>query len=74
MAFKVNTIPILTQEMLISTNQVSSMVFRPKKLEIRKRKCENCEKSPFPPKNPCHEIESNPSKDRIVHEGNIPSM
>jgi hypothetical protein len=33
---KTNTIPILMHQMRISTNQVSSVVLRPKKLEIRK--------------------------------------
>jgi hypothetical protein len=33
---KTNTIPILLHPMRISTNQVSSVVLRPKKLEIRK--------------------------------------
>jgi hypothetical protein len=33
---KTNTIPILMHQMRISTNQVSSVVLRPKKFEIRK--------------------------------------
>ena len=33
---KTNTLPILMHQMRISTNQVSSVVLRPKKLEIRK--------------------------------------
>jgi hypothetical protein len=33
---KTNTIPILMHQMRISTNQVSSVVLRPKNLEIRK--------------------------------------
>jgi hypothetical protein len=32
---KTNTIPILMHQMRISTNQVSSVMLRPKKLEIR---------------------------------------
>jgi hypothetical protein len=35
---KTNAMPILMHQMRISTNQVSSVVFRPKKLEIRKTK------------------------------------
>jgi hypothetical protein len=34
--YKTNTIPILMHQMRISTNQVSSVVLMPKKLEIRK--------------------------------------
>jgi hypothetical protein len=34
--YKTNTIPILMHQMRISTNKVSSVVLRPKKLEIRK--------------------------------------
>jgi hypothetical protein len=36
MKYKTNTILILMHQMRISTNQVSSVVLRPKKLEIRK--------------------------------------
>jgi hypothetical protein len=62
---KTNTIPILMHQMRISTNQVSSVVLRPKTLEIRK-KSENCKRA----KNQilCHEIEPNPSKDRAMHD------
>jgi hypothetical protein len=56
--------------MHILTTLVSSVVFRLKKLEIKKKKKEL--KSVYEPKKPqtlCHEIEPNPSKDRAMHEG-----
>jgi hypothetical protein len=61
---KTNTIPILMHQMHISTNQVSSVVPRPKKLEIRK-----IVKTVKEPKiqTLCHEIEPNLSKDRAMH-------
>ena len=34
---KVNTIPILMHQMRISTNEVSSVVLGPKKMEVRKK-------------------------------------
>jgi hypothetical protein len=34
---KVNTIPILMHQMRISTNEVSSVVLEPKKLEVEKK-------------------------------------
>jgi hypothetical protein len=53
---KTNTIPILMHQMRISTNKVSSVVLRPKKLEIRKKKfgqnCKRAEKT-----KQCHELE-----------------
>jgi hypothetical protein len=70
---KTNTIPILMHQMRISTNQVSSVVFWPKKLGIRNNNCENCtraEKSQIL----CHEIEPNPSNNRTMHEGDNPSF
>jgi hypothetical protein len=60
--------------MRISTTfKVSSVVLRPKKLEIREKKLCNLYKSR---KNQilCHEIEPNPSKDRAMHEGDNPSF
>ena len=54
-------------QMRISTDQVSSVVLRPKKLEIRK-----IVKNVNEPKN--QEIEPNPSKDRAMHEGDDPSF
>ena len=39
---KVNTIPILMHQMRISTNEVSSVVLEPKKLEVEKKNCEKC--------------------------------
>jgi hypothetical protein len=42
---KTNTIPILMHQMRIS-NEVSSVVLGPKKLEIRgKKDCENCKRA-----------------------------
>ena len=58
--------------MRISTNEVSSVVLEPKKLEVEKKNCEKC-KEPEK-KNQivlCHEIEPNPSKERAMHEGDI---
>jgi hypothetical protein len=51
---------MLMHQMRISTNQVSSVVLKPKKLEIRK-----IVKTVKEPKKQilCHEIEPNPSKD-----------
>jgi hypothetical protein len=40
------TLPILMPQMHISTTQVSSVMLRSKKLEIRK-KCENCKSCPM---------------------------
>jgi hypothetical protein len=54
-------------QMRISTNQVSSVVLRPKKLEIRK--IVKTVKEPKKTQILCHEIEPNPSKDRAMHEG-----
>jgi hypothetical protein len=66
--YKTNTIPILMHQMRISTNQVSSVVLRPKKLEIRK--IVKTIKEPKKQKQIlCHEIEPNPLKDRAMHEG-----
>ena len=60
-------------QMRISTNQVSSVVLRPKKLKIRK-----IVKNVNEPKKPKYcmsqEIELNPSKDRAMHEGENPSF
>jgi DNA-binding transcriptional regulator GbsR (MarR family) len=70
-ASKTNTIPILMHQMHISTNQVSSVVLRPKKLEIRKivKTVKEPRKTKY--KVLCHEIEENPSKDRAMHEGDV---
>jgi hypothetical protein len=61
-------------QMHISTNKVSSVMLRPKKLEIRKKK--NCENSKELGKTQakCSEIEPNLSKDRAMHEGDNPSF
>jgi hypothetical protein len=59
----------------ISTNQVSSVVLKPKKLEIRKNKIQKSVKEPGKKKTIlCYEIEPNPSKDRAMHEGDDPSF
>jgi hypothetical protein len=60
-------------QMHISNNQVSSVVLRPKKLEIRKKKMWKLWKSR---QNQilCYEIEPNLSKDRAMHEGDNPSF
>jgi hypothetical protein len=60
-------------QMRISTNYVSSKVFRPKKLEIWKF-CYNCNRAgEKKPKTECHETEPNSSKDRAMYEGDNPS-
>jgi hypothetical protein len=61
-------------QMRISTTQVSSVVLRPKKLEIQKKnKFEDCSiKAEKKPEILCHKIEPNPSKDRAMHEGDNP--
>jgi hypothetical protein len=59
-------------QMRSSTNKVSSVMLRPNKLEIRKKNVKTVNE---PEKNPeCHEIEPNPSKNRLVHEGDNPSF
>jgi hypothetical protein len=59
--------------MRISTTQVSSVMLRSKKLEIRKKmwklKVPSDENQ-----TECHEIEPNPSKDRELPEGDNPSF
>jgi hypothetical protein len=58
--------------MRISTNlNVSSVVFRPKKLEIRKIIVKTVKE---PEKILCQEIEPNTSKHRAMHEGDDPSF
>jgi hypothetical protein len=64
-----NTIPILMHQIHISTNWVSSVKLKPKKLEIRIH-CENCKRAWGKNKTTeCHEIEPNPSKNRAMHLG-----
>jgi hypothetical protein len=58
--------------MRILTNQVSSMVVRPKKLEIRK--IVKTEKKSRKKQMLCHEIEPNLSNDKAMHEGDNPSF
>jgi hypothetical protein len=68
---KTNTLPILMHQMCISTTHVSSVIPRSKKLEIRKKTV----KEPSDENHTeCHEIESNPSKDRATPEGESPSF
>jgi hypothetical protein len=69
---KTNTIPILMHQMRMSTNQVSSVVLRPKKVEIRK--IVNAAKEPKKPNTVLWNIEPNLSKDRAMHEGDNPSF
>jgi hypothetical protein len=58
-------------QMRISTTQVSSVMLRSKKLEIRRKKM----KEPSDEnQTECHEIEPNPSKDRAMLEGDNPSF
>jgi hypothetical protein len=49
----------------ILTIQVSSVILRPKKLEIGKKKCKNHERT-NKNQTESHEIEPNPSKDRAI--------
>ena len=72
-SFNTNTIPLLMHQMHISTIQVSSVMLRPKKLEIRKKNCENS-KEPGKTKAKYSEIEPNLSKDRAMHVGDNPSV
>jgi hypothetical protein len=45
----------------------------PKKLKIREKKCENCERADKN-QSEIHKSEPNPSKDRAMHEGDNPSF
>jgi hypothetical protein len=60
-------------QMRISTTEVSSVMLRSKKLEIRK-KIENWKSCLMKTKTECHETEPNPSKDRAIPEGDNPSF
>jgi hypothetical protein len=63
---KTNTLPILMHQMRISTTQVSSVMLRLKKLEIRNKMWKL--KEPLDEnQTECHEIEPNLSKDRAMH-------
>jgi hypothetical protein len=64
---KTNMLPILMHQMRISTIQVSSVMLRSKKLEIRKKKWKLKEQSDEN-ETKCHEIEPNPP------EGDNPSF
>ena len=57
-------------QMRISTNEVSSVVLGPKKLEVEKKIVKSV-KSRKKQIILCHEIEPNPSKERAMHEGDI---
>jgi hypothetical protein len=60
-------------QMSISTNQVSSVMLRPKKSwksGDKNVKTERADKN----QTECHEIDPNPSKDRAMHEGLNPSF
>jgi hypothetical protein len=54
-------------QMHFSTNQVSSVMLRPKKLEVQGTKWKLRE--PIKTKTENHKIEPIPSKDRAMHEG-----
>ena len=59
-------------QMRISTNEVSSVVLEPKKLEVEKKKTrEKCKEQKKKKIILCHEIEPNPSKERAMHEGDV---
>jgi hypothetical protein len=63
---------ILMHQMRISTTQVSSVMVRSKKLEIRKKNVKTERAVGRKPE--CREIEPNPSKDRAMPEGDNPSF
>ena len=58
--------------MHISTNEISSVMLGPKKLEIRKQNLKTA-KEPIKAKQ-SDEIEPNSWKDRAMHEGDNPSF
>jgi hypothetical protein len=58
-------------QMRISTNQVSSVMFKHKKLEIRGENVKTV-KEPIKTKQPWNEIGPNSSKDRAMHERRNP--
>jgi hypothetical protein len=60
-------------QMRISTTQVSSVMLRSKKLEIRK-KVKTVKESSDENQTESHEIEPNPSKDKAIPEGDNPSF
>jgi hypothetical protein len=68
---KTNTIPILMHQMCILTTQVSSVMLRSKKLEIRKQMWKRKEPSDEN-QTDCYEIEPNSSKERAMPEGDNP--
>jgi hypothetical protein len=69
---KTNTLTILMHQIHISITQVSSVMLRSKKLEIRKKKKRKLKEPSDENQTECHEIEPNPSKD--MPEGDNPSF
>jgi hypothetical protein len=69
---KTNTMTILLHQMRILTDQVFSVMLRPKKLESWIN-CENYKRAGKKPKE-CYEIEPNPSKDRAMYDGILQSV
>jgi hypothetical protein len=61
-------LPILMHHMCISTTEVSSVMLRSKKFEIRK-KVKTVKEPSDENQTECFEIEVNPSKDRAMPEG-----
>ena len=59
-------------QMLISTNYVSLVMLRPKKLEIRIN-CENCKRAGEKNNTEGYEIKLNPLKDSAIYEGESPA-
>jgi hypothetical protein len=59
--------------MRISTTQVSSVMLRSKKLEIREKKW-NLKEPSDENQTECHEIEPNPMNDKAMPEGDNPSF
>jgi hypothetical protein len=60
-------------QMGISTTQVSSVMLKSNKLEIRKKMWKLKDPSDEN-QTECHELEPNPSKDRAMPEGDNPSF
>jgi hypothetical protein len=58
----------------ISITQVSSVMLRSKKLEIRKKNVKTVKESADENQTECHEIEPNPSKNRAMLGGDKPSF
>jgi hypothetical protein len=69
---KTNTLTILMHQMRILTTHVSSVMLR--SLEIRRKKMWKLKELSDESKIECHEIETNPLKDRVMPEGDNPSF